>query len=473
MLDFETNDVHGVEADGDFHRLKTDVHERLVSQINVGMLRALDPHVVRDEVRRGAEAICNDQLGLLSQADQERLIDEVVFEAIGLGPLETLMSDPTVSDILINGPHRVYVERNGRLEPTQVRFRDFDHLLSIVQRLVGRIGRRIDEASPIVDARLPDGSRLNAVMRPLALDDMLVSIRRFSQKPLLIWDLVGKRSATSEMIEFLTACVRAHLNIMISGGTGSGKTTLLNALSASIAPDERIVTIEDAAELRLQQPHVARMESRPKNLEGRGEVTPRALLCNALRMRPDRIIVGECRGAEAFDMLQAMNTGHHGSMTTIHANDTRDAVTRLEMLLGMAAPELPLTFIRRQITSAIDIVVQTMRVAGGARKITQISEITGMQGETVSMHDLFHFEQSDIDDSGNALGTFMAAGIQPQCLPRLRRAGVEISIDIFNRGFFASSIHSDDHSIHFSGDGFAVDPRDDHPADDGLLRSLR
>lgn len=424
----------GAENEREFHRLKTEMHERLIGQINVGRLRTLDPQSLHDELRRGAEALCNGNVGLISQSDRERLIDEVVFEAVGLGPLEPLMLDPTISDILINGPETVYVERRGRLERTNVRFRDADHLLSIVQRIVGRVGRRIDESSPMVDARLPDGSRLNAIMRPLALDGVLVSIRRFSNRPMLIGDFVARKSATAEMMEFLCACIQSRLSIMVSGGTGSGKTTLLNALSASISEDERIVTIEDAAELRLQQPHVARLESRPPNLEGRGEVTSRDLLRNALRMRPDRIIIGECRGGEAFDMLQAMNTGHHGSMTTIHANDARDAVTRLEMLVGMAAPELPLSFVHRQVASAIDIVVQTTRVDGGARKITQIAEIVGAQGDAVSMHDLFTYEQVDIDDQGESVGSFTASGIQPHCLKRLEKAGIYLPTRIFDRG---------------------------------------
>jgi pilus assembly protein CpaF len=321
------------------------------------------------------------------------------------------------------------------LERTDVRFRDLDHLISIVQRIVSRVGRRIDESSPMVDARLPDGSRLNAIMRPLAIDGALVSIRRFSARPLLIGDLVARKAATTEMLEFLCACVRSRLSVMVSGGTGSGKTTLLNALSAHISENERIVTIEDAAELRLQQPHVARLESRPPNLEGRGEVSPRDLLKNALRMRPDRIIIGECRGKEAFDMLQALNTGHHGGMTTIHANDSRDAIARLEMLVGMAVPELPPTFVHRQIASAIDIVVQTSRVEGGARKITQISEVLGTQGDAVSMHDIYRFEQTGVDEEGQAEGRFSATGIMPHCLPNLEKAGTFLPASMFERGF--------------------------------------
>jgi pilus assembly protein CpaF len=417
-----------------FHRLKAELHERLIGSLNMSLVRTVDPQWLREELRRGAEELCSNHVALLGQEDRERMIDELVYEAIGLGPLEALMRDPTVSDILVNGPDTVYVERRGRLERTDVRFLDLDHLLNIVQRIASRVGRRIDEASPMVDARLADGSRVNAIMKPLALDGAMVSIRRFSARPLLAGDLIARRSAAPDMIEFLAACVKARVNVMISGGTGSGKTTMLNMLSGYISDDERIVTIEDAAELRLQQPHVGRLETRPPNLEGRGEITSRDLLRNALRMRPDRIIVGECRGREAFDMLQAMNTGHDGGMTTIHANDARDAVSRLEMLVGMAAPELPMWFIHRQIASAIQIVVQTARLSGGARKITQIAEITGLQGESISMHDIFNFEQTGLNDSLEAEGYFVATGIRPQCLTRLQKAGFELPISLFERG---------------------------------------
>lgn len=417
-----------------FNRLKAELHERLVGGLNLSLVRTVDPAWLRDELRRGAEELCTNHAGLLSLADRERMIDELVYETLGLGPLEPLMADPTVSDILINGPHTIYVERRGKLERTNARFLDLDHLLNIVQRIASRVGRRIDEASPMVDARLPDGSRVNAIMKPLALDGALVSIRRFSSRPLSSADLVGRKSATVEMIEFLAACVKARLNIMISGGTGSGKTTLLNILSGFIPDDERIVTIEDAAEIQLQQPHVGRLETRPPNLEGRGEITTRDLMRNALRMRPDRIVIGECRGKEAFDMLQAMNTGHDGGMTTIHANDARDAVTRLEMLVGMAAPELPMRFIQRQIASAIHIVVQTARLGGGGRKIVQISEITGCQGEAISMHDIFQFERTGLDDESEADGHFEATGIRPECLRRLQKARVELSPSLFERG---------------------------------------
>jgi pilus assembly protein CpaF len=417
-----------------FHDLKAELHEQLISGMDFAVLRAVEPKLLREELRRGAEQLCNLRAGLLNQADRSRLIDELVNETLGSGPLEALMHDPTVSDILINGPRCVYVERRGKLEKTSVEFRDLDHLLEIVQRMASRVGRRIDESSPMVDARLLDGSRLNAVIKPLALDGALVSIRRFSTRPLTAGDFVARKAATAQMMEFLAACVHARMNILISGGTGSGKTTLLNMLSSFIPVDERIATIEDAAELQLQQPHVARMETRPPNIEGNGEVTSRELLRNALRMRPDRIIVGECRGAEAFDMLQAMNTGHEGGMSTIHANDTRDALSRLEMLIGMAAPELPMWFIHRQIASAIHIVVQLARLPGGERKIVQISEVTGLHAETINMHDLFVYRQSGVDQQGCAQGRFEASGLRPNCLSRFETYGLNLSRELFEQG---------------------------------------
>src|SRR5262249_45371698 len=344
-----------------------------------------------------------------------------------------LLHDPSITDILINGPKTIYVERMGRLERTDVTFVDERHLVQIVKRIVGRIGRRVDETKPMVDARLPDGSRVNAIIPPLALDGALVSIRRFGSRPLLVRDLVEKRSIPKEMVTFLAACVKARVNMLISGGTGSGKTTLLNALSAFIPHEERVVTIEDAAELRLQQPHVARMETRPANIEGVGEVTTRDLVRNALRMRPDRIVVGECRGAEALDMLQAMNTGHEGSMTTIHANDTRDALGRLEMMVGMAGFDLPIWIIRRQVASAVQIIVQVARLLGGVRKVIKISEITGMEGDVISMHDVFGFKQTGVDENRVAQGYFFSSGIRPQCLERLEVSGNRLPAEMFER----------------------------------------
>jgi pilus assembly protein CpaF len=343
------------------------------------------------------------------------------------------MHDPLVTDILINGPKTIYVERNGRLERSAVVFNDDNHLLQIIQRIAGRIGRRVDETSPMVDARLADGSRVNAVIPPLALDGALVSIRRFGDRPLQIEDLVARKAVMREMVDFLAACIIARVNIVISGGTGSGKTTLLNGLSRFIPDDERVATIEDAAELRLQQPHVVRMETRVANIEGSGEVTTRDLVRNTLRMRPDRIIIGECRGPEALDMLQAMNTGHDGSLTTIHANDTRDALSRLEMMVGMAGFDMPMWIIRRQIASAVQIVVQVARLTGGVRKVVKISEITGMEGEVMSMHDLFTFKQTGVDDKRVAQGYFSATGIRPKCLERLEVSGVGLPYEMFER----------------------------------------
>jgi pilus assembly protein CpaF len=415
-----------VEGEERFQHLKRDIHKRLVASMNLPSIRTMDDFELRRQLRRGIEDLCDYQSDLISQADRERLVNEVIDETLGLGPIDPLLRDPTISDILINGPDVVYVERRGRLEQTNVKFHDEQHLLDIVQRIANRVGRRLDESSPMVDARLEDGSRVNAVIRPLALDGALVSIRKFSAKPLLAGDLIARESISEEMVGFLSACVQARMNIMISGGTGSGKTTFLNMLSGYISADERIATIEDAAELRLQQPHIARMETRPANLEGKGAVSARDLLRNALRMRPDRIIIGECRGEEAFDMLQAMTTGHDGSLTTIHANDARDALSRLEMLVGMAGYDLPLWFIQRRIASAIDIVVHCARLTGGLRKVVQISEITGLEGATINMHDIFVFEQTGLDGDRKVCGRFRATGIRPQCLEQIRAEGVAL-----------------------------------------------
>ena len=401
--------------------------------MDLSAIGAMDEAELRVEVRQAAESLCRNSSDLLNLSERERLVSEVLDETFGLGPLEPLIRDPTITDILINGPKTIYVERHGRLTRSEVVFNDERHLLQIVQRIVSRVGRRVDETMPMVDARLQDGSRVNAIIPPLALDGTLVSIRRFGAQPLLFDDLMAKRSITQEMVDFLSACIRARINILISGGTGSGKTTLLNALSGFIPADERVATIEDAAELRLQQPHVVRMETRPRNIEGAGEVTTRDLVKNALRMRPDRVIIGECRGPEALDMLQAMNTGHDGSLTTIHANDTRDAISRLEMMVGMAGFDLPIWIIRRQISSAIQIVVQGARLSGGARKIVKISEIVGMEGDIISMHDIFAFKQTGVDDNRVAQGYFYANGIPPRCLERLESSGNRLPASMFER----------------------------------------
>jgi pilus assembly protein CpaF len=418
---------------GELRRLKAQLHHQLVIGMDLSALGAMSRAELRQEVRRVADDLCQRSANLLSRHERERLINEVLDETFGLGPLESLMKDPTITDILINGPGTVYVERDGRLERADVSFTDDRHLLHIIQRIVGQAGRRVDETSPMVDSRLPDGSRINAIIPPLALDGALVSIRRFGVRPILAADLVAKQSLTLEMVDFLAACVRGRLNILVSGGTGSGKTTLLNALSGFIPPHERVVTIEDAAELRLQQPHVGRLETRPNNVEGVGEVSTRDLVRNALRMRPDRIIVGECRGPEALDMLQAMNTGHEGSLTTVHSNDTRDALARLEIMVGMSGFDLPIWVIRRQIASAIHIVVQVSRLLGGARKVMKISEVTGMEGDNFVMHDLFAFKQTGVDERQVAQGYFHSTGIRPNCLERLQAFGVGLPADLFER----------------------------------------
>ena len=412
---------------------KKQLHQQLIASMDLSAIGTMSEKDLRVEVRRAAEELCRLSSDLLNLSERERLVNEVLDETFGLGPLEPLMRDPTITDILINGPKTVYVERNGQLELANIAFHDDRHLMQILQRIVGRVGRRVDETSPMVDARLPDGSRVNAIIAPLALDGTLVSIRRFGAHPLKIADLLAKKSITPEMVEFLSACVKARVNMLISGGTGSGKTTLLNALSSFIPHSERVATIEDAAELKLQQPHVARMETRPPNIEGTGEVTTRDLVRNALRMRPDRIIIGECRGSEALDMLQAMNTGHDGSLTTVHANDTRDAMSRLEMMMGMAGFDVPMWILRRQITSALQIVVQVSRLHGGARKVIKISEIIGMEGEVMSMHDLFGYKQTGVDTAGAAQGYFFSSGIRPQCLDKLEAAGVHLPFELFQR----------------------------------------
>jgi pilus assembly protein CpaF len=417
----------------ELRRLKAQLHHQLVVGMDLAALSTMTKEQLRLEVRRVADDLCQRSSNLLSRQERERLVSEVLDETFGLGPLEPLMKDPTITDILINGPGTVYVERNGQLEKAPVTFTDDRHLLHIIQRIVGQAGRRVDETSPMVDSRLPDGSRINAIIPPLALDGALVSIRRFGVRPIQATDLVANKSLTLEMVDFLAACVRGRLNILVSGGTGSGKTTLLNALSGFIPATQRVVTIEDAAELRLQQPHVGRLETRPNNVEGVGEVTTRDLVCNALRMRPDRVIVGECRGPEALDMLQAMNTGHEGSLTTVHSNDTRDALGRLEIMVGMAGFDLPIWVIRRQIAAAIHIVVQVSRLLGGARKVVKISEVTGLEGDNFVMHDLFAFKQTGVDDRQVAQGYFHTTGIRPNCLERLSAFGVGLAPDLFER----------------------------------------
>jgi pilus assembly protein CpaF len=369
---------------------------------------------------------------VLNEQERRQITLGIQDEILGLGPIEPLLSDPGVSDILVNGPRSVYVERRGKIEATPIQFDNDQHLLRVIDRIVSRVGRRIDEMSPMVDARLPDGSRVNAVIPPLAIDGPLLSIRRFSATPLGMHELLNFQALSPEIADLIQGLVKARVNLLVSGGTGSGKTTLLNVMSASIPADERIITIEDAAELQLQQPHVVRMESRPQNIEGKGEISQRALLINSLRMRPDRIILGEVRGAEVLDMLQAMNTGHDGSMTTIHANSARDAITRLEHMLGMAGLRVDPRSMRQQISAALSVVIQVSRLSDGKRKITSLQEITGMEGDVVTMQEIFRFEQTGLNHDGAVQGHFLATGIRPKFMQRLVSRGIDLREDLFS-----------------------------------------
>ena len=416
-----------------FEELKQRIHSKLVDKLDMSRVGDLQGDVLRREIRLVVEHLCDTEDSLLNRNERERLIDEVLDETFGLGPLEVLLKDPTVSDILINGPKSVYVERRGKMEKTTVTFRDNQHLLQIIDRIVSKVGRRVDETCPMVDARMIDGSRFNAIIPPLALDGPCVSIRRFGTNPLKLEDLLNFKAFTPEMVMLLEGAIKARLNLVISGGTGSGKTTLLNTLSSFIPNNERIVTIEDAAELQLQQDHVVRLETRPANIEGKGAIVSTDLVKNALRMRPERIIIGECRGAEALDMLQAMNTGHEGSMTTLHANAPRDAIARLETMIMMSGFELPLKAMRTQIASAMDLLVQTNRLQGGCRKITHITEIVGMEQDTVVMQDIYKFEQDGVDENGRAHGRFVATGIRPTFMPRLESSGVRLPASAFRQ----------------------------------------
>jgi pilus assembly protein CpaF len=414
-----------------YQELKFSIHRKLLDRINLEAVYAMPGDRVRQEIRPSVAKLVNEEKTPLSLTEKDRLIEEVLDEVFGLGPLEPLLRDPTVSDILVTTPRLIYVERKGKLERTPIEFKDDAHLMRIIERVVSRVGRRIDESSPMVDARLPDGSRVNAVIPPLAVDGPLLSIRRFGADPLQPADLIAKQSMTEGMLDLLKACVKARLNIIISGGTGAGKTTFLNMLSGFIPPNERIVTIEDAAELQLRQAHVARLETRPANIEGKGAVVQRHLLVNALRMRPDRIILGEVRGEEALDMLQAMNTGHDGSLTTIHANSPRDAISRLEVMIGMASSNLNVRSIRQQVASAIDLFVQCSRLADGSRKVTYITECLGMEGELVTTQDIFLFERSGLSSEGRVVGKFRPTGVRPKFSERLKSAGIELSPQLF------------------------------------------
>src|SRR3954463_7968587 len=414
-------------------KMKVRIHQQLVERLDVQNLRTVPQDQVRKEVRSVIKDLYQLEKGLLTSSEQERLMDEVMDETFGLGPLEAMFKDPTITDILINRFDRVYVERRGRLEPVDVHFRDDNHLRQIIDRIVAQVGRRIDEICPMVDARLPDGSRINAIIPPLAVDGSAMSVRRFGASPLQLEDLLRHGAFAPVMIDFLAAAVRARCNVLISGGTGSGKTTLLNCLSRYIPAEERIITVEDAAELQMQQPHVVRLETRPPNIEGKGEVTQRDLVRNCLRMRPDRVIIGECRGGEALDMLQAMNTGHDGSMTTVHANNTRDALGRLEVMIAMAGYDIPMRALRTQVCSAIQLIVQASRLPGGKRKVTRVSEISGMEGDQITMHDIFSYEQQGVDGNGHATGQFVCHGIRPRSCERIEQRGIKLPMDLFAR----------------------------------------
>jgi pilus assembly protein CpaF len=441
LRDYLLNEGTRVEAPGliapdnngnNYYQLKAKLHRDLLDRVDLEVLANMKPERLREELGVLVRKMLSEMRAALSSADSLRMVVDIQNEVMGLGPLEPLLADISVSDILVNGPKQIYVERRGKLELTSVVFSDTEHLLKIIDKIVTRIGRRIDESSPMVDARLPDGSRVNAVIPPLALDGPILSIRRFSAVPLKVTDLINVKSMTPELANLLSGMVQAKLNILISGGTGTGKTTLLNVLSAAIPATERIVTIEDEAELRLQQPHVVRLETRPANIEGKGEVNQRALVRNSLRMRPDRIIVGEVRGIEVLDMLQAMNTGHEGSMATVHANSPRDALIRLENMTGMGGMTVPPKIMRQQICSAISAIVQIARLTDGRRKIVSLQEITGMEGDVISMQEVYAFTQTGVADDGAVLGTFAATGVRPKFMQRLKAYGVEVSDNAFD-----------------------------------------
>jgi len=409
-----------------FQEMKSRLHRQLINRMDLTKLSTLTQEQVHSEVSRLAEVVLAQENAPISAAEREKLVNDVQHELFGLGPLEPLLADPTISDILVNKHDVIYIERRGKIERTNVRFKDDEHLMRVIERIVSSIGRRIDESSPMVDARLQDGSRVNAIIPPLSIDGPVVSIRRFGAEPLRMSALIENNALTKDIADMLQMCVNARLNCLISGGTGAGKTTLLNALSAFIPEDERIVTIEDSAELQLQQPHVVRLETRPPNIEGKGEVTQRELVKNSLRMRPDRIVIGEVRGGEAIDMLQAMNTGHDGSLTTIHANTPRDALARLETMIQMTGMRLSDRAMRQQVASALDLVVQVARLSDGSRRITSISEITGMEGETITMQEIFMYERTGIDNQGKVIGRFKPTGIRPRFAERLKACGLQL-----------------------------------------------
>ncbi|MGD0401501.1 MAG: CpaF family protein [Syntrophobacteraceae bacterium] len=422
----------------EYYELKTRIHDRLLDLMDLSLLDTLDPDVLKPQIRRLVEQMLLEDKGRvpLNQNERELFFTEIQDEVFGLGPLEPFLQDPTVSDILVNNYRQIYIERFGKLEATEARFKDNNHLRKILDKIVSAVGRRIDESSPMVDARLADGSRVNAIIPPLSLDGPVVSIRRFSREVLEINDLITLKTLTPEIANLLQGIVRARLNVLISGGTGSGKTTLLNLMSRFIPEDERIVTIEDAAELQLKQEHVVRLETRPANIEGKGEINQRDLVRNSLRMRPDRIIVGEVRGQEAFDMLQAMNTGHDGSLTSIHSNSPRDALIRVETMVAMAGLEIPAEFLRRYISSAINVIIQTARMADGTRKVVSIQEITGMEGNVTSLQEIFVFEQTGVGTDGRVMGRFRATGIRPKFIEKFLVMNIPFMATMFDPGMY-------------------------------------
>ena len=431
--DISTKSIKDYVPD-EYFELKTRIHDRLLDIVDLSLIESLDADALKSQISVLVQRILSEESFAvpLNSVERERLFTEIQDEVMGLGPIESLLKDPAVTDILINTYKHVYVEKLGKLELTNVRFKDDAHLMRIIDKIVSAVGRRIDESSPMVDARLLDGSRVNAIIPPLAVDGPIVSIRRFAVTPLELNDLIILKTFPQEIAEILKGIVKAKLNVLISGGTGSGKTTLLNVLSRFIPEDERIVVIEDAAELQIKQEHLVRMETRPPNIEGKGEVTQRDLVKNSLRMRPDRIIVGEVRGKEAFDMLQAMNTGHEGSLTTIHANSSRDALMRLETMVAMANFDLPSEFLRRYVSSAIDVVIQASRLTDGTRKLVALEEITGMEGNIITTQEIFSFQQKGLDENNKIKGEFRFKGIRPKFIDKFNVAGIEVSQDLFN-----------------------------------------
>jgi pilus assembly protein CpaF len=412
-------------------QLKANVHKKLLNRLNLEALASVDRSRAEQDIRTLLFELIAEESTPLSMAEREQILSDILDEVFGLGPLEPLLRDPNVNDILVNTYKQVYVERAGVLEKVPASFQDDKHLMRVIDRIVSAVGRRVDDSSPMVDARLADGSRVNAIIPPLAVDGPLLSIRRFPKERLKAEDLIGYRALTRPMLDFLGHCVKAKLNCLISGGTGAGKTTLLNVMSSFISERDRIATIEDAAELQLHQEHVVRLETRPPNVEGKGAVKQRQLVINALRMRPDRIVVGEVRGEEALDMLQAMNTGHDGSLTTVHANTPRDALSRIETMIAMGNVNLPDKAMRQQIASAINVIVQQTRLADGSRKVTAISEITGMEGDVITMQDIFVFEKMGVTQDGKVMGRFRATGVRPKCAERLKAAGIHLPPDMF------------------------------------------